>query len=52
MCYELATRKLTRVAVLDKLPRWGLAVSPDGKWIVYDQEDVTGSDLILVENFR
>ncbi len=52
MCYELATEKLTRVAVLEKVPRWGLAVSRDGEWMVYDQEDVSGSDLILVENFR
>ena len=51
MCYELATRKLTRVAVLEKVPN-GIAVSRDGEWMVYDQEDVTGSDLILVENFR
>ncbi len=29
-----------------------LSVSPDGQWSLYDQEDVSGSDLVLVENFR
>ncbi len=30
----------------------GLGVSPDGQWIIYSQYDVSGSDIILVENFR
>ncbi len=30
----------------------GLGVSPDGQWIIYPQNDVVGSDIILVENFR
>ena len=30
----------------------GLSVSPDGQWIIYPQNDVVGSDIILVENFR
>lgn len=29
----------------------GLAVSPDGKWILYTQVDFRGSELMLVENF-
>ncbi len=30
----------------------GLGVSPDGQWIIDSQNDVRGSDIILVENFR
>jgi Tol biopolymer transport system component len=52
LCHELATGKTIRVMTLKKLPNWGFTVSPDGKWILYDQEDVSGSDLVLVENFR
>jgi Tol biopolymer transport system component len=30
----------------------GLAVSPDGRWILYSQVDGQGGDILLVENFR
>ena len=30
----------------------GLAVSPDGRWILYGQVEQAGSELMLVENFR
>jgi serine/threonine protein kinase/Tol biopolymer transport system component len=30
----------------------GIAVSPDGQWIVFGRRDVADSDLILVENFQ
>jgi hypothetical protein len=35
-------------------PWWASAldVSPDGKWFVYAQSQLVGSDLMLVENFK
>ncbi len=30
----------------------GLAVSPDGRWILYTQEDHSSSEIMLVENFH
>jgi hypothetical protein len=30
----------------------GVAVSPDGRWILYTPFDQAGSELMLVENFR
>jgi Tol biopolymer transport system component/DNA-binding winged helix-turn-helix (wHTH) protein len=53
--YRFATRQVTRVFVPEKDPAYGspgLAVSPDGRWILYVQMDHLGSDLMLVENFR
>ena len=53
--YSLATRQITLVTTLEKSPWSGdpaLAVSPDGRSILYDQEDNVSSDIFLVENFR
>jgi len=36
----------------DYLLLGGLAVSPDGRWILYERRDRTESDIMLVENFR
>lgn len=47
--------KVTRVAALDKgiaLYEAGMGESPDGRWILYMQEDQSGSDIMLMENFR
>jgi eukaryotic-like serine/threonine-protein kinase len=53
--FNPATGKTTPVATTEKkLARWipSLAVSPDGKYLLYTQIDQQGSDLILMENFR
>ncbi len=53
--YRFATRQVTRVFVPEKDPIYGnpgLALSPDGRWILYAQMDQTQSDIMLVENFR
>jgi len=51
--YNFATRRITQVAKpeLPKPPR-GLAVSPDGRWILLTQMDIQTSHIMLIENFR
>ena len=36
----------------EKPVRFGMSVSPDGRWLTYGQYDSTGSDIMLVEGFR
>jgi Tol biopolymer transport system component/DNA-binding winged helix-turn-helix (wHTH) protein len=48
-------RRVVDVAVLDGRPvgyEPGIAIAPDGRWILYTQEDQRTSDIMLVENFR
>ena len=52
---SFAERRVVHVATLDRKPVpfvSGIAVSPDGRWILYTQEDHRSSDIMLVENFR
>jgi Tol biopolymer transport system component len=55
--FSFAKGAVTEVAALGKpFKPWtnpeGLSVSPDGRWILYTQEDRADMDLMLVENFR
>ena len=53
--FNFATRKVTTIATLDKPlspTDPGLAVAPNGRSILFAQMDQSGSDLMLVENFR
>jgi Tol biopolymer transport system component len=54
--FNSATQKVTQIASLDEkaLVSGGpdFDVSPDGQWILYEQLDRRGSDIMLVENFR
>jgi Tol biopolymer transport system component len=50
--YEFVTGKTTKILTIKPSPAPHIAVSPDGRTILYSQWDETGSDLMLVENFR
>jgi Tol biopolymer transport system component len=50
--YDFASGRARDLAEIAQLDNSGLAVSPDGGWVVYDQQDAYGSDLVLVEDFR
>jgi Tol biopolymer transport system component/DNA-binding winged helix-turn-helix (wHTH) protein len=53
--FDFATRKVKPVAPLEKMPTpWekGLAVSGDGRWLLYSQLDQNNSDIMVVGNFR
>jgi hypothetical protein len=52
--YRFATGAITPIAALAKEPSLyrGLALSPDGRWLLYAQIDRSGADIMLVENFR
>jgi hypothetical protein len=52
--FSFASGKVKGLAVLNAPPvdgPPGLAVSPDGRWILYTQNDRRVSDIVLVENF-
>jgi hypothetical protein len=48
----IATGKTKTIAEPGKLSCIDLTISPDRRWALYTQIDPTGSDLMLVENFK
>jgi Tol biopolymer transport system component len=50
--FDFVTGKIKTIITSEKTEGVGLTVSPDARWILYSQVDQTGSDLMLVENFR
>ena len=50
--FEFASSKSRVLAELGERVRLGLAVSPDGRTIVFTRMDNPSSDLMMVENFR
>ena len=49
--YNFSTQATT-ITLPIGLPEFGLDVSPDGRYLAYDQIDNPGSVLMLIENFR
>lgn len=50
--YEFATGQIRKVLTIQRPVNNHIAVSPDGRTILYPQSDESGSVLMLVENFR
>jgi Tol biopolymer transport system component/DNA-binding winged helix-turn-helix (wHTH) protein len=50
--FSLSTAESRAVALAPRPFGFGLTVSPDSKYLLFDQQDERGSDLMLVENFR
>jgi Tol biopolymer transport system component len=53
--FDFGSSRVSHVVDLDKKPiehEPGLAISPDGKWLLYTQMDSRSGDIMLVDNFR
>jgi hypothetical protein len=50
MFYHFPKGPITKIAGVET--RYGFSLSPDGHYLIYTKMTSTGSDLMLVENFR
>ncbi|MFB3922377.1 MAG: hypothetical protein ACE145_11685 [Terriglobia bacterium] len=50
--YKFATGETSKLVVVARRVDQRIAISPDERTILHGQFDQTGSDLMLVENFR
>jgi Tol biopolymer transport system component len=50
--FEFAAHRTVRISAMDKPPSVGLAVAPDGRSILYVQNEFSESNIMLVQNFR
>ena len=53
--FRFATGEITQVATIEARIAGSapvLSATRDGRWLLWTQNDHTGSDLMLVENFR
>ncbi len=50
--FDFKTDKAVTVAKLPKVAATGLAISPNGRDLLYNQIDNRGTEILLVENFR
>ena len=53
--FSFATHQVSTIGIVkDDPPEYvpGLAVSPDGRWLLYVHSDRDTSSIMLVENFR
>ena len=50
--FNFATKRIRTITTIERPAFLYLSVSPDGRWILYSQINQSGSDLMLVENFR
>jgi Tol biopolymer transport system component len=50
--WSFATRRNTRMAMIEKRPAFGLAAALDNSAVLYSQFDAESTELVLIENFR
>jgi Tol biopolymer transport system component/DNA-binding winged helix-turn-helix (wHTH) protein len=50
--FSFATAQSTPVAVTNRQFVFGMSISPDGRYVLFDQIDESGSDLMLVRGFH
>ena len=50
--FNFGTGETTQIAKIEKTLDLGLAVSPDEREVLFAQVDVSGTNLMLIENFR
>ena len=49
--FNFSTGQDSPVAIANRPFHSGMSVSPDSRYILFDQYDESGSDLMMVENF-
>jgi Tol biopolymer transport system component/DNA-binding winged helix-turn-helix (wHTH) protein len=49
---DFSTNEASNLAELPSLGSFGLDVSPDGQWVMYDEIAPIGADLVLVDEFH
>ena len=54
--FDFQSRRVTQPGTVENTVKWtntpGLAISPDGRWVLYTSLESTDADLMLVDNFR
>ncbi len=50
--YDFSSGKISKILTITRGIQDWIALSPDGRTIIYPQIDQAGSDLMLIENFR
>jgi len=50
--FEFASQKITPILTVNKPLGWGLALSPDGKSLLFVESDYEESSIMIVKNFR
>jgi hypothetical protein len=50
--YDFSTSKRKVLVAVEKSFSYGLALSPDGRWLVHPLVDHASGNLMIVENFR
>jgi Tol biopolymer transport system component len=50
--FSFASQSVSRLMLLNRPSRQGVSVSPDGRYLLFTQDDYVGADLMIVDNLR